>query len=223
MDEPETDLPDESSEDLVEMTTWSNDARTAAAARRELWTRYAGYVWTACKRAFEGELNAAQLNDLVVDAFVRAVERAGTFRNENLADKQRAFRKVGAWLCRIAKNLAEDRRRAGATSVPTFQLQEGDRRRRPASPRLGPKAKKIRQALAAPGVLNQKEIVVLREWAQHYDRDKPKQRLPEGVTNELTQQLNVQPETIRQILGRGLQKLEQWLRADSDLAGAKAQ
>lgn len=223
MDEPKTDFSGESSEDLVEMTTWSNDAQAAGAARRELWTRYAGYVWTACKRAFEGELDPAQLNDLVVDTFQRAVERAGTFKTENLADKQRAFRKVGAWLCRIGKNLGEDRRRAGATSIPTFQFQEGDRRRRPASTRLGPLARKVRQALAAPGVLNEKEIVVLREWAQHYDPDKEQQRLPEGVSNELAQQLNVQPESIRQILGRGLKKLEAWLKNDSDLAGAKAQ
>lgn len=223
MDEPETDLSGESSEDLVEMTTWANDPQVSRAARMELWTRFAGYVWTACKRAFDGDFKSGQLQDLVVDAFERAFEHAGTFKNENLADKERAFRKVGAWLCRIAKNLAEDRRRAGATSVPTFQIQDGDQRRRPASTRLGPRAWRVRQALTAPGVLNQKEIVVLREWAQHYDRDKDSQRLPDGVTQELAQQLNVQPESIRQILGRGLKKLEEWLRTDTDLAGAKAQ
>ena len=223
MSDPDIDLSGESSEDLVEMTTWSDDSRAARAARAELWGRFRRYVWVACNRAFRGEFSRDQLKDLVVDTFVRACGRADTFKNENLQDKDRAFRKVGAWLCQIAKNLAADLRRAGATGIATFELQETDQLRRPASARLGPLSVRIEQALATPGVLNDKEIIVLREWAQHYDAEADSQRFPDGVTSDLAQQLNVQPESIRQILGRGLKKLEAWLKSESDLAGAKAQ
>src|SRR5688572_915146 len=94
-----SDFSGESAEDLVEMTTWGDDPQLARLAREELWRRFRPYVWTACKRAFGSRMRREDLIDLVLDAFIRAFERAETFRNENIQDLQRADRKVGAWLC----------------------------------------------------------------------------------------------------------------------------
>lgn len=220
--ECEADLSGESAEDLVEMTTWTDDPPAARSARAELWTRFRRYVWAACHRAYGSGMQREEIEDLVVDTFVRAFECAGTFQNENLEDKGRARRKVGAWLCMIARRLAIDRQQPITIGLDSADPRELARAIRRPSSRLGPLARKVRKALTTPGVLNAKEIVVLREWAEHYDPDRDQQRLPEGVTEELAKQLNVQPESIRQILRRGLKRLRESLEDEHGLAGAKA-
>lgn len=219
------DLSTESPEDLVEFATWAqSDPEIAKAAMWELWRRFMPYVFAALWRSFGWRFSREELVDFTNDSFLRAAERGGSFRNEGIEDTTRAFNKVGAWLCAIARSVVadSDRERDGMPepwSVEEFDAVEaGTERSGPVDHRLTA----IREAAFETGVLNEREREVVLTTIEYYKPGADHQRLPNGVAEALARRLDVQPETITQIRRRAFQKIMQFVESATERRGVEA-
>lgn len=89
------------------------DQRADFAMARAAWgcfyVCHQAYVLRVCSARFGSMLSLDEVTDLVQDGFMRAFERAATFRCHEACDEHIQRRKCRAWLITIMLNLMRDR------------------------------------------------------------------------------------------------------------------
>ncbi len=194
-------------------------------AQQELYARHAGYLLRVL-RGPRGRLLAhceMGAEDLVHETFVRAFERADSYRCLNWGSVQPPSGAVGgvsavreeeerlrtrAWLGRIAERLLADalaKRREVSGSLDMVEFSEA------APPSSGSsQAVLVRRALLQ---LDEREQDVLRITALYHRVGEKHQRLPNDVVRELAARWNISGANLRAIRKRALAKLRRNLEA----------
>ena len=203
---------DNDEELLVYMSLRREDPAAAEEAWAELYNRHLGYVFGQCKKAYSTVLGDLGVRDLVQETFVRAFERAETFKSRGSTDGDAIRRRVRGWLGRIANRLFLDTLRGPAESrlpetdsvaatspadVDDCELDQGS-----------PRVKLIREALAT---LTERERHVLRVTADWYRPDRAHKRVSKAEMSTLAGQLQTTAVNIRQIRKRAIDKIRDYI------------
>lgn len=214
--EHEQRLGEESDEILLSyMSLRDTNPSAAQAAWREFYNRHLRYMFWISNGICRGILDDSAINDLVQDVFIRAYERAETFKGGGLRDPERLQRRARAWLGTIAKHILMDilRSRSAISTINSEQkdlenliCESGD------SDSESPQMRLLQTAL---NQLSENEQYVLRVTFQWYELGK-QQRLPNDVAADLAKALNTTSANIRQIRRRALQKIEQIIKMNSN-------
>lgn len=208
-------MTDETDANLLVYMSWKDDdGPNAKEAWKELYGRHVVYLYACCAKTAVAKLGPEAIEDLVVDTFQRAYERAHTFQADGLTGKDRAeiSKIVRAWLGKIAHRLACDKlRNREEVTRPEVHLSQEHWQDIPgrelAEDRSEPQVVAIvREAMQT--VLNEQEREALREWFQWYDPEREHQRLPNDVAQDIANHLNTTPERMRKIRHIALKKVE---------------
>ncbi len=181
-------------------------------AFRVFYERHCGYLFYICNRKYCHELGADAVEDLVQKTFIRAFEKAHTFRADDTLSPDDSLKRTRGWLRRIAANLLRDSYRHN-TSIPTEPLTDAHismlAENHPQDSEDSEKMKLIKDAL---NTLTEREQDIIRTVYQWYE---PGKNLPAHVIEELTQRYNTTPENIRQILSRARKKVREFIERNS--------
>ncbi len=181
-------------------------------AFRVFYERHCGYLFYICNRKYCHELGADAVEDLVQKTFIRAFEKAHTFRADDTLSPDDSLKRTRGWLQRIAANLLRDSYRHN-TSIPTEPLTDAHismlAENHPQDSEDSEKMKLIKDAL---NTLTEREQDIMRTVYQWYE---PGKNLPAHVIEELTQRYNTTPENIRQILSRARKKVREFIKRNS--------
>jgi RNA polymerase sigma factor (sigma-70 family) len=142
----------------------------------------------------------------VQDTFVRAYEKAGTYKPDGEVDGVLGRQRVRAWLGRISENIVHDyyRHEPQITFMDEGELPPED----PVDPtRDTGGSEKLRRLEDALAQLSEREQEVLRATAMWYKPGERQQRLPNSEMKKLAASWNTSSDNIRQIRGRALAKL----------------
>ncbi|MEZ4439767.1 MAG: sigma-70 family RNA polymerase sigma factor [Polyangiaceae bacterium] len=186
-----------------------DDASAARAAEREIYARHVRYLFGIINKRRDQLVKLAGLSveDLVQDTFLRAFDRAATYRGLEDTDEDRSRRRTRAWLGRIAQNLIMDgfrRFREVAASDFLDQVTVAGPDSPPSSrPDLAP-------IQAAMETLTDREQDILRVTAMFHKAGKPG-RLPNDVSAELSKRWGISNDNLRAIRSRALKKLSRAL------------
>jgi len=195
----------------------SKDETWADAAFCEFYARHKAYMWTVCKNVVEDLNGDAWVEDIFVQTFERAYEKAKTFKLPSGVSPASATRLVRGWLGTIAANLL----RCLLRNHECEYAQDQDGWEKIRNSIGGPEAdgeqeetnfcaerKLIGEALEA---LSEREQLVLRITFQYHRVGERFQRLPNKVSQELAQQLATTPENLRKIRERALTKVSDYV------------
>jgi RNA polymerase sigma factor (sigma-70 family) len=206
------EIEKESDADLLVLMSIREDKQSADAAH-VFYRRHVEALFSRIRSTFGRQLTVQVVEELVVDTFQRAWERAGRFTPQH-ADPAVQRLQVVAWLNRIANRifLDEVRRRAG-TPVQPFpeDFPEPADRETPA-PDESLQRSRARIAREVLDGLDELERTVLIETARWMDIDTGKSRMPKGVAKELADRLGISTMNLRQIRRRVFDKFEMRLR-----------
>jgi RNA polymerase sigma factor (sigma-70 family) len=209
-------LAEQSDADLLLLMSMRREEPCAARAAWEaFYLRHGRYVWVVCRRAY-GDLLGGDVDDLVIETFRRAYERAESFNDGGLDDPERLTLRTRAWLGRIAQRLFQTLMRTRRlASVSRLELDHWQNiAPEEEAPRDEKRIRRVRRALEQ---LTPREQLVLRTTMQWYQPDKANQRMPDDVVADLAGTLDTTAENLRQIRRRALKKLRQMLeQPDTD-------
>lgn len=204
---------DNDEELLVYMSLRGEDPKAAEEAWAEFYNRHLGYLFGQCKKVYSATLGDLGVSDLVQDTFVRAFERAGTFKSRPTIDNDAIRYRVRGWLGRIANRLFLDilrgpveRGLSETESIAPLPADDGNANDDCVSPRV----KLIRDALAT---LSERERHVLRVTADWHRSDRVHQRISNKDMSALAQQLQTTAVNIRQIRKRAIDKIDDYIKS----------
>ncbi|NTW49023.1 MAG: sigma-70 family RNA polymerase sigma factor [Chlorobiales bacterium] len=182
----------------------------------EFYNRHARYLYFICKRDYQATLGEEGVQDLVQETFIRVYEKAGTFKSDGLTDKEKLTLRTHGWLRRIAANLFLSKRRA-QTGVPETLLGPdmlaGLAETLPNDEQDSTESPKITMMKEALSTLSEREREIMQTIYQWYE---PGKKLPSHIVDELTERYKTTPENIRKIRSRARQKIEAYLKDNSD-------
>ena len=199
------------------MARRDQDEAWADAAWREFYNRHKAYMWTVCGNVAEDLHGEAWVEDIFVQTFERAYEKAATFKLPADVSGETETRLVRAWLGVIAANLlrrllrnheCEQTKDDEEWDTIIDSAAPSDAREEQDTPELSARRKLITEAL---DTLTEREQLVLRTTYQFYRIGKRFQRLPNSVSQELAQQLGTTPENLRKIRERALEKVRDYI------------
>lgn len=214
------DLSNETDDDLLVYMSMREEAPSKAdEALVELFRRHRKYLYNACCRSYSDILDRSAIADLVTDTFMRANQKAGTFKCSGLSDarSQRAY--VRAWLSKIAERLVMSalRSQRGVTiehlddeqweAVP--EQETGDAEAEGPSPETQLYCEAFER-------LTEREQHVLRVTALWHKPGQKYQKLPDDVSEELAESLGTTSDNIRQIRRRARRKIKDYVRSKLD-------
>lgn len=210
-------FPEESDADLLGYMALAGEAEDDQALARAAWSefymRHARYLYgTLINRGFVQSLNGPQrVEELVQDTFLRAFQKAGTFRPPLNAEGKALTRAVRGWIGEIALNIYRDDQRKRENSPEIQPLHEVSRIVSTSEASTGTPAKLValRQAWET---LSEKQQTVLRVTFFHNKPGEKYQRVPTGEATRLARDLDTTTENVRVIRSRGLKKLKEGLR-----------
>ncbi len=214
-------LPPDGGPDDCELLRRMADNASERSARREAWgvfyERHAKYVYRKCAAAHSKLIGIENVGDAVSDTFLRAHERAATFKlsGASVEDQQRVVR---AWLLRINENIVRDHFRNSPKIVFAEESElENQEDARDETKLLSVEPLSAKSVLVEEGLkhLSDREQRVLRETVFWYVPGARSQRMPHAAMASLTKELNTTPANIRQIRGRALETLRQYVLARS--------
>ena len=192
------EFENESDEDLLVLMTVRDDPKSQEAWR-VFYLRHVEEVFARVRKAHR-DLDASAVEDLVQETFTRAWERAGTFKQQAVDPAER-WRKVVAWLCRIAKRIFLDavrsRARVRVDPFPEDFPEPADRD--PDESQHGPKA---RLAVELLNEMDDMERSVLIETGRWTNVDTGRCRLPREVADELAARFGTSKMNLRQVRHR---------------------
>ncbi len=181
-------------------------------AFRVFYERHREYLFYICNREYCNQIGADAVQDLVQKTFIRAFEKAHTFRADDTLSPDDSLKRTRGWLRRIAANLLRDSYRHN-TSIPTEPLTDAHismlAENHSQDSEDSEKMKLIKDAL---NTLTEREQDILRTAYQWYE---PNKNLPAHVIEELTQRYNTTPENIRKILSRARKKVREFIERNS--------
>ncbi len=203
---------------LRRMAEGGHGSKRGPDAWAEFYNRHKAYLYGVFTRAHGKDIGEARVTEIVQDTFVRAYQRAQTYRPAGVSaqDDDAGRKQVRAWLGRIAENILRDsfRREPQVVFMEESELEaEHDQAVHEDSDSLPPSAGalKLERALAQLTVREQEVLRVTGFW---YERGQRQQRLPNSVMAKLTADLNTTPENIRQIRARATKKLRNIMESE---------
>lgn len=176
------------------------------------YNRHKYYLYSVCHRAYFGSLDNGQIEGLVHDTFIRAYEKAATYRApQEPEDPSTGRRRARAWLGRISQNILRDYFRNAPQITFTDELEYAqDPSPDSAADETPPqRLTRLEEALRQLSEAEQEVLRVTATWHQPGERH---QRLPNSVMQRLASSLNTTPDNIRQIRVRALNKLRKILQ-----------
>lgn len=215
------DLSEETDEDLlVYMTMREDDPLVANEAWAEFFRRHIVYMREKCRDVCRGILAGSGPDDLAQLTFIRAYERANTFKAGGISDPDRLRLRVRGWLSTIAKNIYRDTLR-GRKDSKEFAVDNQELEEAPERPQAAPTTSAYKRLLdEAIDALSEKKQHVLRVTFQYNQPGKKHQRLPNHVAEELAKTLNTTSDNIRQLRRRALQDVNQFIKSKTGAAKA---
>ncbi|ACF14576.1 RNA polymerase, sigma-24 subunit, ECF subfamily [Chloroherpeton thalassium ATCC 35110] len=204
-------LQAKSDAELLKLAANRSNQELSNQAFEVFYHRYVKYLYYACKLDYGKALGNDGVEDLVQDTFVKAFEKAATYRADNSLAQENARLRTQGWLRKIAANLFFSSFRT-AQSVSTTLIHEEkwqtlteitDDSEKADSPKM----QLMKEAL---NTLSPKEQEIMRTIYQWYE---PHTKLPSHIVEELTKQYNTTPENIRKIRSRARQKIEAYLKS----------
>jgi RNA polymerase sigma factor (sigma-70 family) len=195
----------------------------ARAAKAVFYERHVRYLFAVMSRKKGLLLSMAGLSaeDLVQETFMRAFERAHTFRGPpEPVDAEHATARTRAWLGRIATHLLADHmnrlREVSATPyLETMRVEAADDEPSPEAPSV---------ALMSEGLesLSEREREVLTITALYGRAGEKQGRLPNAVSQDLATRLGTTNDNIRAIRVRAMKKLKSFLSSRGLMTGGGA-
>jgi len=215
------DLSEETDEDLlVYMTMRADEPLVANEAWAEFFRRHIDYMYGKCRDVCRGVLAGSGPDDLAQLTFIRAYEKASTFKSGEIKDPDMLRLRVRAWLGRIAQNIYRDmlrgRKDSKELAVDREELEEAPEQVL-AAPTTSTHKRLLDEAIDS---LSEKKQHVLRITYQYNQPGKKHQRLPNQVTEELAKTLNTTSNNIRQLRRRALQDVNQFIKSKTGAAKA---
>jgi RNA polymerase sigma factor (sigma-70 family) len=207
-------ITEASNEQLLRLMA-SKSRVTSEQAFVEFYQRHRDYIYCVACKVANGILDDGEKLDLVQDTFIRAFERASTFKGRNLVDKVEERRWARAWLGKIANNIMMDwlRKKRGVLLLDydddciRWEVEQNKMLAGlPKSPRLG----LLQEALER---LSEKEQTILRLAALNYVPGDEQLRIPRDELEEIARTYNVSKVTIRQIKRRAIEKIKQYVES----------
>jgi RNA polymerase sigma factor (sigma-70 family) len=208
------DLSHETDEDLlVYMTMREDDPLTANEAWAEFFRRHIDYMYGKCQEVCRGILAGSGPDDLAQLAFIRAFERANTFKPGPTKDPDMLRLRVRAWLGKIALHIYCDMLRGRKDwkelAVDKQELEEVPEQL-PAAPTTSAYKQLLDDAIDS---LSEKKQHILRVTYQYNQPGRKHQRLPNDVSEELAKTLSTTSDNIRQLRRRALQEVNQFIKS----------
>ncbi|PYR95472.1 MAG: hypothetical protein DMF84_00830 [Acidobacteria bacterium] len=201
----------DSDDELLRIMAGGCHTPQGLAAWEEFYSRHKAYLYNVLVRARAHQIGDARITDVVQETFIRAYERASTYRADAAAGVDGSRRRARAWLGGIAENIIRD----GFRGQPQVVFMEGteleekhDQAVEYGGDGLTPELDRFAAALAK---LSAREQEVLRVTSFWYQPGKAQQRLPNAVMNELAASLGTTPANVRQIRARGMRTLRRML------------
>lgn len=215
------DLSQETDEDLlVFMTMRKEDPSVANEAWAEFYRRHIDYMCEKCRAVCKGILAGSGPEDLAQLTFIRAYERAITFKTGGVSDPDMLRLRVRAWLGRIAQNIYRDMLR-GRKDSKELAVDEEELEEAPEQVQAAPTTSSYKRVLdEAIDALSEKKQHVLRVTYQYNQPGKKHQRLPNHVAEELAKTLNTTSDNIRQLRRRALREISQFIKSKTGTAKA---
>ena len=197
------------------MAMATSDLEAARRAGSEFWRRHGTYMYRAIARTSAVRaLACGAVDDVLQEVFLRAFERADSYRAPPGLSPDDDRRAVRAWLGGIATNvtfdlLSDAKAERNALSV----LRDWQAVEEEAEKGNGPPPALVAEVRAELDELSDRERDVLFTTLQ-YDRPGEKnQRLPNDVSTELADRWSTTPENIRVIRKRTRDRLRVVLEA----------
>ncbi len=223
------DFSTDTDADLLGYMTMKADApEVAKEAWGEFYQRHIKYLYGVLRRR-AGDLSFVSedlVENLTQDTFIRAYERAETFNDRGISNREELRRLARGWLGSIARNLLYDHGRKCHKDTQLEDLLRDEDRRGATKPQADSFAKGLfgmtgeSEAIgAAPTteaqlateayeeVLNDREREVLRVTAEFHKPGEEFQRLPSGVAERLADLLDTSTANLRVIRLRARQKI----------------
>jgi len=210
-------LPPDGGPDDCELLRRMADDASERSARREAWgvfyKRHAEYVYKKSAAAHSKLIGIDNVADVVTDTFIRAYEKAGTFRLSGVPaeDQERIVR---GWLLRINENIIRDHFR-NSPKVVFDEESELEELKDVRNQTVLVQATEVSadSAIVEEGLkqLSDREQRVLRETVFWYVPGARSQRMPHSAMASLAKELNTTPANIRQIRARALDTLRQYI------------
>jgi RNA polymerase sigma factor (sigma-70 family) len=202
-----------------------SDQALADQAFTEFYNRHRDCVFHIACKATNGLLDDDEKHDLVQETFIKAYEKAHTFKGLACGDVVQERKWTRAWLGRIANNLLVDRLRK---KKDVLLLSYDDERVKVQAEwvrltaRL-PKSSDHHLVHEALEQLNEKEQRILRLAALNYSPGDNELRIPEADLAELSQTYNVSKDSIRQTKKRAKEKVRKYLESRFQQEGGDTQ
>lgn len=193
--------------------------KTAHAILELLFERHKAYLYRICLKRFGDQLGPEGVEELVSDAFWRLWKTAHLFKRSAHDDPDKSRRHVRAWLGQIANRLFLTRfRNQQIRSEEEMKPLPPDVMNRPLLTLSGQDAV-VREGILK--ALNDRERVVLRASAQHYNVGSGKFELPDDEVAQLSQELSMLPVSLRQVRVRALRKLGEYIEKHDNTGHAR--
>ena len=215
------DLTGASDEDLLAWMATRDDREseaTAQSAFAAFYKRHDRFLYDVCRGRWNGYLDQGGIEDLVGDTFLRAYEKADTFRPSESTDPDYRRGRVRAWLVTIARNLLYSSLRAqqGAVLVQLTdeewaQIDESTC----SSDSAEPEPLENRLVREAFERLNEKQKLVVETTLDNYkvEPGRKQQRLSNEDSKALADKLGTTTLDVRQTRKRAYDKIREDVEA----------
>jgi RNA polymerase sigma factor (sigma-70 family) len=191
------------------------DQALADEAFTEFYNRHKRYVFLTAGKMANGLFDNDEKSDLAQETFIKAFEKANTFKGSGSDDSTQERRWTRAWLGKIANNLMIDkiRKKKGILLLSyddDMVKAESELNRAVGSPPRSSEERLVQEAL---GQLTEKEQRILWLAALNYSPGDKELRIPDSDLDELATTYNVSKASIRQTKKRAKDKVRNYLEA----------
>jgi RNA polymerase sigma factor (sigma-70 family) len=193
------------------------DPRNDPLERRHAWGvfygRHAEYIRRVCVRAHFHLIGYDGAKDAVHDTFLRAYEKAGTFKLTEIPGEAQQ-KAVRAWQVRINENIVRDYFRNRPKVVFVESPEEESVESQPLGSVPDPEelsSARIALVERALAELNEREERVLRETMFWYVPGLRVQRMPHSAMEALAAELGTTAANIRQMRARAMVKVRKYI------------
>lgn len=197
------------------MAARESDQVLADQAFTEFYNRHQDCVFRIACKAANGLLDDDEKHDLVQETFIKAYEKAHTFKGLASDDVVQERKWTRAWLGKIANHLLVDRLRK-KKGVLLLSYDDEKIKAQAEWVRLTtrlPKSSGHRLVHEALEQLSEKEQRILRLAALNYSPGDKELRIPDSDLDELSQTYGVPKDSIRQTKKRAKEKVRKYLES----------
>jgi RNA polymerase sigma factor (sigma-70 family) len=181
----------------------------------EFYNRHKRYVFLTAGKMANGLFDNDEKSDLAQETFIKAFEKAHTFKGNGSDDPTQERRWTRAWLGKIANNLIIDKiRKKKGIQLLSYDDEmlkpEAELKRAGANLPMSSERRLVQEAM---GQLTEKEQQILWLAALNCSPGDKELRIPDSDLDELATTYNVSKASIRQTKKRAKDKVKNYLEA----------